>query len=771
MKHLLYIFLFSLPSLLWAQGYTIESQPVCWSYLSVDSSLVQYSLASSTATDTKILFYLNASGATVDISAGGTITFGLCNCGSGGSGSVVAINGLSNVSSDTIQLGGTQTANITINGDGFALSITGQDSIELVATARLRLNSVFFPRNDGFDGQTLVYDASGDSLAWATISGENIYNADGAQTDQVRTDTLGGKTLVFDGRTGTGDTSTMVRLQADFSTDDSKTTFLSMETGAAGTPTDSLIFYDYDTSFKIESSSNLNIIADNFLQLDTDSMQFSINGNYGNGPGTYFIDQRVAPRGIEYQSQNYRNFFSDSSLIDKGYFLANQYWTRTGTRVYPTTLTDNVGIGIDPSTTARFVTRGSGTTSSTISFLIENSGGNDVLTVRDDGLVIVHGTTAALPSGAAGLQINTNNNFNADIWFGGQASSNGLFRHNSGVFTLGNVSTPSLFRFSTTGNGGGYPNLNVGGATNSTFNGFIRAQGASGNVQVPAAGFSAFSTGGTFQYTNATSTNTVAQYQANAAWTQLTGSGTGYNVGFIFNPSYSIASADTANFKLKLGAYLSEPTITLSPTTTTPFFHYKSVSDNLSLGTRPIYDFWSNTNSGNNSYAFRAEGTAPNWLRGNTSIGATSTTTTGTNLEVYGRAGTQQLTGRGSAPGISINTTTAGTGATASVVSGESSDLALRFTFTTGNDTLITGTWITVTFAGSAFNQKPIVQIDGDGSDDINAGLSAAQLKETCVVAATTTGFTIYVNTANIDIPSTLTTRFDFSVIIIGGNG
>lgn len=151
------------------------------------------------------------------------------------------------------------------------------------------------------------------------ITSENIYTADGRQTDQIRTDTLAGKTLVFDGKTGLSDTSTMIILQADGSSDDAKTTFLRMESEASSLR-DSLTFYDADLSFVQNSSSNLTIRSDGFTSIGglNDSLRLQV-GSLGASQGAFFVDDRATPRGIEYQSQSYRNNFSDSSLVDKGY--------------------------------------------------------------------------------------------------------------------------------------------------------------------------------------------------------------------------------------------------------------------------------------------------------------------------------------------------------------------------------------------------------------------------------------------------------------------
>lgn len=444
------------------------------------------------------------------------------------------------------------------------------------------------------------------------------------------------------------------------------------------------------------------------------------------------------------------------------------YWTLSGSNIWRNS---NVGIGVDPAFTGRFIVRGSGTTSSTLTGLFENSGGSDIMTIRDDGLVIIHGTTGALPSGGAGLQINTSNNFNADIWFGGQSGGNSLLRHVSGVVTIGTVTTPSLFRLANSGNGGGYPNFNVGGATNSTFNGIFRAQGAT-NYQINTTNFDHYQTGSNpVNYVGASGTNNVTGYRVNAGFTTTGGgSNTGYNASFISDRVSSTIGLDTSVFKIKYVAFFNNDSININVPFPDPLATVKSGWRLGGAGgaLQRIYDFWTNINDVNGNMGVRSEGTAKSWLRGGVALGETSTINTNNKLEVYGRSSTQQLTGRGTAPGFAVHSTNVGTGASGSIVSAESSDVAGRFTITTGTGTLTTGTWVTITFAGSAFSQAPIITFRADGTKNTQAGLDANILLDNATYIATPTGFTLYVDAT---LLAALTeTRFDISYTIIGGN-
>lgn len=62
-----------------AQQFSIVDEPVCWSIGGVDSSLTRATYVSVTGLHLTT-FYINASGAGVDVSAGGNLSFGICNC-------------------------------------------------------------------------------------------------------------------------------------------------------------------------------------------------------------------------------------------------------------------------------------------------------------------------------------------------------------------------------------------------------------------------------------------------------------------------------------------------------------------------------------------------------------------------------------------------------------------------------------------------------------------------------------------------------------------
>mgnify|MGYP001435383628 CR=1 FL=1 len=124
-----------------------------------------------------------------------------------------------------------------------------------------------------------------------------------------------------------------------------------------------------------------------------------------------------------------------------------------------------------------------------------------------------------------------------------------------------------------------------------------------------------------------------------------------------------------------------------------------------------------------------------------------------TELDVTGTTATNHLTGQNLTPTITVNTAGAGTGATASMVNAQSSDLAGRFSITSGTGAT-TGLWATITF-DDAFATTPIVQVYNEDAD-------SAALNH--YVNVNTTSFEFLVASGQSDA-----TTYDFNFIIIGG--
>lgn len=139
-----------------------------------------------------------------------------------------------------------------------------------------------------------------------------------------------------------------------------------------------------------------------------------------------------------------------------------------------------------------------------------------------------------------------------------------------------------------------------------------------------------------------------------------------------------------------------------------------------------------------------------NYLNGNTGWGDTSPETL---VDITGTAGLHHLIGQDLTPTISVNTAGAGTGASASMTNAQSSDLAGRFSVTSGTGAT-TGLWATVTF-DDAFTVTPVVQIYNEDADSSN-------LKH--YVNVSTTGFEFFVNGGQSD-----GTVYEFNFHILGG--
>ena len=135
---------------------------------------------------------------------------------------------------------------------------------------------------------------------------------------------------------------------------------------------------------------------------------------------------------------------------------------------------------------------------------------------------------------------------------------------------------------------------------------------------------------------------------------------------------------------------------------------------------------------------------------GDFGIGDTSPEST---LDVTGTTSTNHLIGQNLTPTISVNTAGAGTGASASMTNAQSSDLAGRFSITSGTGAT-TGLWATITF-DDAFTVTPIVQVYNEDAD-------ASNLNH--YINCSTTSFEFFVNGGQADA-----TVYEFNFIIIGG--
>lgn len=122
-------------------------------------------------------------------------------------------------------------------------------------------------------------------------------------------------------------------------------------------------------------------------------------------------------------------------------------------------------------------------------------------------------------------------------------------------------------------------------------------------------------------------------------------------------------------------------------------------------------------------------------------------------LDVTGLTKTQHLSGQDLTPTIAVNTAGAGTGATATMTNAQSSDLAGRFSITSGTGAT-TGLWATITF-DDAFTVAPVVQFDCEDAD-------CATLRWYSNTSTTSTE--LFIASGGAD-----GTVYEFNFIIIGG--
>lgn len=125
-------------------------------------------------------------------------------------------------------------------------------------------------------------------------------------------------------------------------------------------------------------------------------------------------------------------------------------------------------------------------------------------------------------------------------------------------------------------------------------------------------------------------------------------------------------------------------------------------------------------------------------------------------LDVAGTIATQKIVGQDNTPSITVDAAGAGTGASASVVAAQSSDIAGRFSISAGTGAT-TGRWASVSF-GSAYSVTPIVIMGCE--DDHCADPAIGWYTNT-----STSGFEIFLTGGT----PTSSTTYDFTYHVIGG--
>lgn len=178
----------------------------------------------------------------------------------------------------------------------------------------------------------------------------------------------------------------------------------------------------------------------------------------------------------------------------------------------------------------------------------------------------------------------------------------------------------------------------------------------------------------------------------------------------------------------------------------------RAVYDNPTLTAVADYrSFQTDVNTANAKGFVQTGLSSTNILAGNTAFGSTSAP--GTAVDVTGTISTEHLIGQNLTPTISVNTGGAGTGASASMTNAQSSDLAGRFSITSGTGAT-TGLWATITF-DDAFTVAPVVQFDCEDAD-------CAGLRWYSNTSTTSTEFFIASGQAD-------GTVYEFNFHIIGG--
>ena len=127
-------------------------------------------------------------------------------------------------------------------------------------------------------------------------------------------------------------------------------------------------------------------------------------------------------------------------------------------------------------------------------------------------------------------------------------------------------------------------------------------------------------------------------------------------------------------------------------------------------------------------------------------------------LDVAGTATVQRLIGQDNTPSATVDATGAGTGATASIITAQSSDLAGRFTITSGTGATA-GRWVSIAF-GAAYATTPVVIVQAEG---LNTGPA---IDTTRSVTVSTTGFELYLK----NLPASPDSKtYEFAFHVLGG--
>lgn len=501
-------------------------------------------------------------------------------------------------------------------------------------------------------------------------------------------------------------------------------------------------------------------------QLEFSNVSNLLNLNPG-APKFLIDDDRASQSGIEYNSASYGASFTDSTLVHRRY-VANMISDSissisgtcdscfvTGGNSFGGTAT----LGTNDNNPLNFETNGvvrasisSGTTTGgalTLTDVTANTSTvEDAVTIQTNST----GTAAA--------------NFGPGLLFQGESSTTdnrGMARIGALWTTATDASREAKLSIQLGDNGGALAeiaNFNVSGDNAGQLSvGSANAVTLSNSAMTTATGFTVGNSSQALTLGGGSGSVTISSISssANAIILNTTNANASIILG---NNSYTATSGNVSN--VRFGS-------SFSPTSGTGVFNYLLFNGTINQTggangiTRGIHlnqtltavtDFRAIDIGVNNASAkgiYQTGSLTTNNLVGNTGIG--STTTPGTTLDVTGTTSTEHLIGQNLTPTILVNTTGAGTGASASMTNAQSSDLAGRFSVTSGTGAT-TGLWATVTF-DDAFSVTPIVQVYNEDAD-------AAALNH--YVNVSTTSFEFFVAGGQADA-----TTYDFNFIIIGG--
>lgn len=127
-------------------------------------------------------------------------------------------------------------------------------------------------------------------------------------------------------------------------------------------------------------------------------------------------------------------------------------------------------------------------------------------------------------------------------------------------------------------------------------------------------------------------------------------------------------------------------------------------------------------------------------------------------VDVAGTIKTQKLVGQDNTPTPTVDASGAGTGASASIVTAQSSDVAGRFFITSGTGA-VAGRWLSMAF-GSGYSVTPVVILQPEGID------TGPAIETTFSVTVSTTGFEVYLKS----LPASPDSKtYEFAYHVIGG--